>query len=184
MGRQSEHRSEVDEVLESRNRLKNPSQIVDAAKPSNSCSPDRKHVERQAPFTELEPRQLATGEPSDQLLVHVPQRDHGRPQPVDGGLHGLGLENEDHELGLVRAEPEREGAPCALRQDGEVGGHVRGRGGERVAPARAQLARRRIDEPRQLDRGGPPHGEGLHHHLAAESDSFDVAARLETEVCV
>ncbi len=34
---------------------------------------------------------LPAGEPPDELLVDVPERDYSRPELVDGGLRSLGL---------------------------------------------------------------------------------------------
>lgn len=179
LARDGEHGGVVQEVLELHDRLQYPPEVIGAHEPGGAEPPHGVDVDGEAALAELEPRHLAAREPTDELLVHVPERDHGGPQLVHGRLHALGLEHEEHHLGLLGAQAQRQRVPRLVRQDGEAGGHVGGGGRERQALALAQVRRRDVQQPQQLQRRRPPHRERLHDELAPEPDALHVGARLE-----
>ncbi|KAF6985007.1 hypothetical protein CFC21_002931 [Triticum aestivum] len=177
-----EHGGVVQEVLELHHGLQYPPEVVGAHEAGGAQPAHGVDVDGEAPLPELEARHLAAGEAADELLVHVPERDHGRPQLVHGRLHGLRLEHEEHHLGLLGAEAERERVPRLVRQDGEAGGHVGGGGRERQALQLAQERRRDVQQPEQLQRRRATHRERLDDELPAEADALHVAARLEARL--
>jgi hypothetical protein len=177
-----EHGGVIQEILELHHGLEYPPEVVGAHEAGGAEAADGVDVDGEAALPELEPGHLAAGEPPDELLVDVAERDHGRPELVDGGLHALGLEHEEHHLGLLGAQPQRERVPRLVRQDGEAGGHVRRGGRERQALALAQVRRRDVQQPEQLQRRRPPHRERLHDELAAEPHPLHLPARLEVRL--
>lgn len=174
--RQGEHRGVIDEILERHDRLQYTFQIISADKPYIPNPPHGVDVEGDAALPELESRHLAAREAADQLLIDVAERDLGWPEALDGGAHGLGLEDEHDDLGFFGAEAEGECVPGVVREDGEVGGEVRRGGGERRARGRES------EEAEELEGAGTADGEGFDDELAAEAEAFHVGGRLEGEI--
>lgn len=103
LARQSEHRRVIQEVLQRDDGLQNPPQVLGVQEAGGSEPAHCINVERQATLSELEPRNLAPGEPPDELLVDVAERYHRRPNSVNGRLHDLRLEDEDDDLRVLGA---------------------------------------------------------------------------------
>jgi hypothetical protein len=187
LARQREHSGMVQEVLEPGDGLDDGPELVGAREPARAGGPDGVDVEGDAALAELEPRHLGRARRrADEAAADVPERDDARPRCVRCGLHGGGLEDEDGGLGVLGAQPQREGVPRVVRQDGEVGRDVRRRRRrerQRVPGGGAGAGGgRRAEEVRELERGRAAHGERARDELRAEAEALDVRARREERV--
>ncbi|KAF8667539.1 hypothetical protein HU200_052737 [Digitaria exilis] len=189
LSREREHGGVVEEVLEPSDGLDDGPELVGAREPAGSGGPDGVDVEGDAPLAELEPRHLRrAGRRADEAAADVAERDDARPRGVRGGLHGGGLEDEHGRLGVLGAEPQRQGVPRVVRQDGEVGRDVRRRRRrerQRVAGDSAGAGAGGgggAEEVGELERGGAADGEGAGDELRAEAEALDVGARREEGV--
>nr|TKW28616.1 hypothetical protein SEVIR_3G339900v2 [Setaria viridis] len=190
LAREREHGGVVQEVLEPGDGLHDGPELVGPREPAGAGGPDGVDVEGDAALAELEPRHLGrAGRRADEAAADVAERDDARPRGVRGGLHGGGLEDEDGGLGVLGAQPQRQGVPRVVRQDGEVGRDVRRRRRrerQRVPRGRGRGAGgggvRGAEEVRELERGRAAHGERARDELRAEAEALDVRARREERV--
>ncbi|KAG2621562.1 hypothetical protein PVAP13_3NG254624, partial [Panicum virgatum] len=172
-------------VLEPGDGLDDGPELVGAREPARAGGPDGVDVEGDAALAELEPRHLwRARRREDEAAADVAERGDARPRGVRGSLHGGGLEDEDGGLGVLGAQPQRQGVPRVVRQDGEVGRDVRRRRRrerQRV-PGGGAGGGRRAEEVRELERGRAAHGERARDELRAEAEALDVRARREQRV--
>lgn len=183
--RHGKHGSMIQEILKSNNGLQNRSEIFRRGESEASDTANGVDIESNTSFSELKPGHLATGKASNELLVYITERDLRGPGPINGGLHGYRIEDEEKHFGFFGAEAEREGVPSLVGEDGEVSGQVSGGGREGkklivvMAVFRVGWVREEFEE---LEGPGSPDGEGFDDELAAESEALDVGAGLEGEI--
>ncbi|KAF8776668.1 hypothetical protein HU200_003394 [Digitaria exilis] len=192
LSREREHGGVVEEVLEPSDGLDDGPELVGAREPAGSGGPDGVDVEGDAPLAELEPRHLRrAGRRADEAAADVAERDNARPRGGGGGLHGGRLEDEHGRLGVLGAEPQRQGVPRVVRQDGEVRRDVRRRRrrerqrvprGGGAAGGGGGGGSGGAEEVGELEGGGAADGERAGDELRAEAEALDVGARREEGV--
>ncbi|PON88725.1 hypothetical protein TorRG33x02_154310 [Trema orientale] len=112
----------IQEIFQSHHGLQDRTEIISAGEAKATDSPHGIDIESDAAFPELEPGHLAPGQAPDEPLVDFPEGYLRGPEAVNGGPHGLGLEHEEEDLGLLGPQAQSEGVPSVMGQDGEVGG--------------------------------------------------------------